>query len=124
MRSEKLDAEPQEIGERAFAFAVRIVTLCQTLDEQPGVSRTLSNQLLRAGTSIGANLEESKGGQSHADFLSKNSIALKEARETHYWLRLLTATGIIPEQQLESLLDEARQITAILTTIVKKLKSP
>ncbi len=124
MKSEKLDAEPQEIGERAFALAVRIVKLCQTLDELPGVSRTLSNQLLRAGTSIGANLEESKGGQSRADFLSKNSIALKEARETHYWLRLLTATGIIPEQQLESLLDEVRQITAILTTIVKKLKAP
>ncbi|MDR1281741.1 MAG: four helix bundle protein [Opitutaceae bacterium] len=130
MKSEKLETGgsrsegPQEIGERAFAFAVRVVKLCQALDERPGVSRTLSNQLLRSGTSIGANLEESKGGQSRADFLSKNSIALKEARETHYWLRLLTATGTIPEHQLESLLDEACQITAILTTIVKKLKSP
>ncbi len=123
MKSEKSDAGPQEIGERAFAFAVRVVKLCQTLDERPGVSRTLSNQLLRSGTSIGANLEESKGGQSRADFLSKNSIALKEARETHYWLRLLAATGTVPEHQLASLLDEAGQITAILTTIVKKLKA-
>lgn len=111
-----------EIGQRAFGFAVRVVRLCQTLDEQPGVSRTLSNQLLRAGTSIGANLEEAKGGQSRADFLSKNSIALKEARETHYWLRLLAATGTIPEHQLKSLLDEANQLVAILTTIVKKLR--
>jgi four helix bundle protein len=119
-----MKTKPQEIGERTFGFAVRVVKLCQTLDERPGVSRTLSTQLLRSGTSIGANLAESKGGQSRADFLSKNSIALKEARETHYWLRLLIATGTIPEQQLESLLDEAGQITAILTTIVKKLKSP
>lgn len=119
-----MDEEPQEIGERAFVFAVRVVKLCQTLEERPGVSRTLSNQLLRSGTSIGANLAESKGGQSRADFLSKLSISLKEARETQYWLRLLSVTNVVPEPQLESLLDEARQITAILTTIVKKLKSP
>jgi four helix bundle protein len=81
---------PQEISERAFEFAVRVIKLCQVLDEKPGVSRTLANQLLRSGTSVGANLEESKGGQSRGDFLSKVSISLKEARETHYWLRLLT----------------------------------
>jgi len=115
--------EPQEIAERVFAFAVRIVKLCQELDERPGVSRTLANQLLRSGTSVGANLEESKGGQSRADFLSKVSISLKEARETRYWLRLLVATDIIPESQLTPLLDESK-IVAILTTIVKKLKSP
>lgn len=126
MKSENLevrkDEAPQEIGERAFAFAVRIVNLCQTLDERPGVSRTLSNQLLRSATSVGANLQESKGGQSRADFLSKVSIALKEARETHYWLRLLVAADIIPEKQLSPLLDEANQLVAILTTIVKKVK--
>ena len=82
---------PQEIAERAFAFAVRVVKLCQTLDEPKGVPRILANQLLRAGTSIGANLEESKGGQSRADFLTKVSISLKEARETRYWLRSLLA---------------------------------
>jgi four helix bundle protein len=124
MNAENIDTKPQEIGERTFGFAVRVVKLCQTLDERPGVSRTLSNQLLRSGTSIGANLAESKGGQSRADFLSKNSIALKEACETHYWLRLLIATEIVSEKQLASLLDEVAQITAILTTIVKKLKSP
>ena len=114
---------PQEIGERAFAFAVRVVKLCRVLNETRGISRTLSTQLLRAGTSIGANLAESKGGQSRADFLSKVSIALKESRETHYWLRLLVATEIIAEQQLTSLLDESSQITAILTSIVKNLKA-
>ena len=127
MRSENLevrkDQAPQKIGERAFAFAVRVVKLCQTLDERPGVSRTLANQLLRSATSVGANLQESKGGQSRADFLSKVSIALKEARETHYWLRLLVATALIPEKQLLPLLDEANQLVAILTTIVKKVRS-
>ena len=113
---------PQEIGERAFNFAVRVVKLCQKLEERQGAPRTLANQLLRSGTSVGANLEESKGGQSRADYLSKVSIALKEARETRYWLRLLVATDIIPESQLAPLLDESNQIVAILTTIVKQLK--
>ena len=117
-----MSEEPQEIGERAFAFAVRVVTLCQTLEGKSGISRTLANQLLRSGTSVGANLEESKGGQSRADYLSKVSIALKEARETRYWLRLLVATDIIPENQLAPMLDESNQLVAILTTIVKKLK--
>ncbi|HET7625875.1 MAG TPA: four helix bundle protein [Verrucomicrobiae bacterium] len=68
-------------------------------------------------------MQESKGGQSRADFLCKVSIALKEARETHYWIRLLAAADILPEKQLASLLDESNQIIAILTTIVKKVKS-
>ena len=114
---------PREISERTFEFAVRVVKLCRKLDESPGVSRTLANQLLRSGTSIGANLEESKGGQSRADYLTKVSISLKEARETHYWLRLLIAAEIIPENQLDPLLDESNQLVAILTSIVKKLKN-
>lgn len=114
---------PFEIGARAFAFAVRIVKLCQSLDVNKGVSKVVSNQLLKAGTSIGANLEESKGGQSRADYLSKVSIALKEARETHYWLRLIVATELLPEKQLSLLIDESNQLVAILTTIVKQLKS-
>lgn len=124
MRSEKKTGEPpQDIAERAFEFAVRVVKLCLTLDGSLGVSRTLANQLLRSGTSIGANLEESKGGQSRADYLTKVSISLKEARETHFWLRLLVASEIIPENQLAPLLDESSQLIAILTTIVKKLKA-
>jgi four helix bundle protein len=78
----------RDIESRTFDFALAIVTLCQALDAQPGVGRTLSRQLLRSGTSIGANVEEAQAGQSRADFISKNGIALKEARETHYWLRL------------------------------------
>lgn len=86
------------------------------------VSRTLANQLLRSGTSIGANVEEGQAAQSRADFLSKLYIACKEARETHYWLRLLAATGIVDEPRLAELLDEADQLIAILTTITKNTR--
>lgn len=86
----------RDIAERTFEFARRIIKLCQTLDQVPGVSRILANQLLRSGTSVGANVEEGLGGQSRADFVSKYSIACKEARETHYWLRLLAASEILP----------------------------
>jgi four helix bundle protein len=115
--------DPPNIQDRTFEFAVRIVKLCQQLDQTPGTSRTLANQLLRAGTSIGANLEEAKGGQSRADFISKVSISLKEARETHYWLRLLIASELLPVNQLAPLSQEAHEIVAILTTIVKNSKN-
>ena len=111
--------KPQNIRERSFAFAKRIVFLCQKLDQTPGVSRTLAGQLLRSGTSIGANIEEAHGSQSKPDFISKMYIACKEARETNYWLRLLIETNIIPQNQLADLQDESDQLIAILTTAVK-----
>lgn len=112
----------RDLPERTFEFARRVVKLCQILDQTPGVSRTLANQLLRSGTSIGANVEEGQAGQSRADFLSKLSIACKEARETHYWLRLLAATELVPEPRLTDLLDESNQLTAILTAVIKKTR--
>jgi len=112
----------KDLCERTFRFAVRIVRLARELDKDPGASRTLARQLLRAGTSIGANVEEAQGGQSRADFLSKCSIACKEARETHYWLRLFAATGMVPPDQVADVTDECNQLVAILTTIVKKTK--
>lgn len=111
-----------EIKARTFEFSVRVVRLCQSLDAVPGVSRTLSNQLLRSGTSIGANVEEAHGSQSKADFIAKMYIACKEARETHYWLRLLIATDLVPESKLAPLLDESNQLVAILTAIVKNTR--
>ena len=78
-----------KITDRSFNFAVRIVRLCQFLEKQDRVSKTLANQLLRSGTSVGANIEEAQAGQSKADFTAKMSIARKEARETLYWLKLL-----------------------------------
>ena len=109
---------PREITERTFQFAVQIVKLCQVLDENPGVGRVLSKQLLRSGTSIGANVEEARAGQSKADFIHKNAIALKEARETHYWLRLLVATEIIPHEKLAKLVAEAEELKKIIAAII------
>lgn len=113
---------PQDIRERAFDFAVRIIRLCHELDKKPGVCRNISRQLLRSGTSIGANAEEALAAQSKPDFISKNSIALKEARETHYWLRLLIATRIIAVAKLADLLSEAEEIKRILGSIVVSAK--
>jgi len=112
----------RDLPERTFRFATRVVKLCRHLDAQPGVSRTLAKQLLRSGTSIGANVEEGQAAQSKPDFIAKYSIARKEARETHYWLRLLAASDVLPENRLAKLTDEANQLIAILTTIIKKAK--
>ena len=79
----------QDIAERTFQFSIRIVKLCKFLREKKGTAYDLSKQLIRSGTSIGANIEESQSAESKADFIHKMNIALKEARETHYWLRLL-----------------------------------
>ena len=112
----------EDLQERTFQFATRVVKLCRVLDDTPGVARTLAKQLLRSGTSIGANVEEGQGSQSKADFVSKYSIACKEARETHYWLRLLVASEVMTETRLSELIDESNQLIAILTTIIKKTK--
>jgi len=112
-----------DIRERTFKFAVRIVKLCQKLDSIPGVPRTLSHQLLKAGTSVGANVEEAQGGQGRADFISKNAIALKEARETHFWLRPLVASRILTEDDLSDLIDEADQIKRIVGSIVVRTRA-
>ena len=112
----------RDICDRTFCFAVRIVRLCQILDETRGVNRILANQLLRSGTSIGANVQEAQAGQSRADFVSKYSISRKEARETHYWLRLLVETEIVAQDKLANLIDECNQLIAILTTIIKNTR--
>jgi four helix bundle protein len=112
-----------DLPKRTFKFAVEIVKLCRLLDEKPGVSRTLANQLLRSGTSIVANVEEGQSSQSEADFISKYSIACKEARETHYWLRILAGSGVVTEEQVTGLMSECNELISILTTILKKLKA-
>ena len=111
----------RDIAERTFAFAQRVVRVCQSVERSPA-SRTLVGQLLRSATSIGANVEEAQAGQSRADFLSKMSIACKEAREANYWLRLVSATEIIPAERIADLVDESHQLVAILTTIIKNTR--
>ncbi|MEI7509615.1 MAG: four helix bundle protein [Flavobacterium sp.] len=109
------------IQQKSFQFAVRIIKLykCLTNDKKDFV---LSKQILRSGTSIGANIEESIGGQSEKDFLSKLSIAYKEARETIYWLKLLKETDYISESEFESLFSDADEICKILAKIIITLK--
>jgi four helix bundle protein len=116
-----MEAErPYDICERTFVFALRVVKPCQWLNNKFGVARTLSKQILRAGTSIGANIEEGQAGQSRADFTSKYAIAGKEARETRYWLRILAASGVATESQVGPLLTETEELIKILTVIIKK----
>jgi len=107
-----------DIRERAFNFACRIVKFHRAAARN-ATSRPILLQALRAGTSIGANLEEAEAGQSKADFISKMRIALKEARETHYWLRLIAATELVKPARIAALTEEANELTAILTTIVR-----
>lgn len=111
-----------DMCDRTFRFAIRIVRLSQFLGKTPGVGRTISNQILRSGTSIGANVEEGQASQSEADFLTKMSIACKEARETLYWIRLLKASYVVKADRLSDLEQEANELVAILSTICKKLK--
>lgn len=112
----------RDIRQRTFEFAVRVVTLCRYLCDKPGVGRLLGNQLLSAGTSIGANIEEAQAGQSKADFISKNAIALKEAREAHFWLRLLGASQALPERRIAELLGEAEELKRVIGAIIVSAK--
>lgn len=102
-------------------FAIRIVRLYQYLC---GEKRefVLSKQLLRSGTSIGANVKEAVRGQSKADFISKMSIALKEASETEYWLELLYETDFLDRTQFDSIYADNQELLKILTSIIKSSK--
>jgi len=97
---------------------VRIVKLCKYLNECKK-EYTMSRQVLRAGTSIGANIAEAEQAQSRPDFLSKMSIALKEAAETDYWLRLLYETEYLSETEFVSIYQDCRELEKMLTAIVK-----
>jgi four helix bundle protein len=115
-------SKPRDIVERTFEFAVRIIQLCGTLDESRGVGRVMMSQILRAGTSVPANVEEAQAAQSKADFVSKRSIALKEARETHLRLRLLATAKIFPDKQLQPLIGEADEIRRVIGVIIVSVK--
>ena len=108
--------------EKSFDFAVRIVKLNKYLIEQKR-EFVLSKQLLRSGTSIGANIAEAQQAQTKADFLTKINISLKETAETKYWLRLLIATDYLDENETRSLLDECVEIEKILYSIVRTTKN-
>ena len=107
------------IETKSFDFAVRIVNLYKHLTQEKG-EYVLAKQVLRSGTSIGANVSEAQKGQSKADFNAKMSIALKEAYESDYWLRLLYKTEYLSDKEFDSISSEIKEIIAILTSICKK----
>ena len=109
------------VGEKSFRFAVRTVNLYKYLYEKK--EYVLSRQILRSGTSIGANISEALEAQSGKDFLSKMCIALKEAAETIYWLRLLHETEYITDIQFTSMNRDACELKAILSSIIKTKRS-
>lgn len=115
-----MPVESNNVLDKAFEFAVRVVRLYQYLVKEHK-EFVLSKQLVRCGTSIGANINEAQAGQSKADFIAKMSIASKESREAKYWLELLCITGYLDNTQphVTSLLSQSEELIKILTSIVK-----
>ena len=110
------------IREKSYDFALRVIKLYRHLVDEKK-EYVLAKQVLRSGTSIGANVEEGVGAQSKRDFLSKLAISYKEARETHYWLRLLQDSGYLEKKLSKSLLSDCEELMKILGSIQKTLKS-
>lgn len=105
---------------KSYTFAIRIVNAYKYLIQEQN-EYVLSKQLLRSGTSIGANIEEAIGGQSKKDFVAKLGIAYKEARETDYWLRILRNIGYLTAEQSQSLLQDSDELLKIIGSIRKTI---
>ncbi|HEY7291198.1 MAG TPA: four helix bundle protein [Vicinamibacterales bacterium] len=112
----------QDFCVRAFQFACRLYDYCEELSKTPGPCRQIANQLFSSGTSIGANLEESKAAYSRRELASKSAICLKESRESKYWLKLAAAKSLGPAEDREWLLQEADEFVAMLTVTVRRLQ--
>ncbi len=114
--------EPRDLKERTQAFALRVIRMVRALPtNQEG--KVLGNQLLRSATSVGANYRSALRGKSKADFIAKLAIAEEEADECCYWIELIMSAGLLPENKLEPLLAEAKELTAILTAAGKTAKA-
>jgi four helix bundle protein len=107
---------------KSFKFSVSIIRVYQFLVNEKN-EYVLSKQILRSGTSIGANIEEAVGGVSDKDFIAKMSIAYKEARETKYWLKLLHETNYLSDKQFNTLLEDCEELLKILYTIINTSKN-
>lgn len=111
------------IADKSKSFAIRVIRLCQYLKNEKQ-EYILSKQLLKSGTSIGANVKEAIRAQSKADFISKMNIALKEASETEYWVELLYEIEYIDKKQFDSIYTDNQEILKLLMSIVKTSKAP
>ena len=109
--------KPSLVKDKSYAFALRTIALAKWLKAQKEFE--IAGQVLRSGTAIGSNVEEALAGVSRADFIAKMSMASKEARETHYWLRLLRDSKVVPESKISPLADESLELVRMLTAIVK-----
>ena len=109
------------IQQKSYSFALRIIKLYSYLTENKK-EYVLSKQILRSGTSIGANVEEALGAQSKSDFIAKLSIAYKEARETSYWIRLMRDSDYLENDLAESILNDCTELINIITAILKSAK--
>src|SRR5450756_98960 len=116
------DGQPQDLKPRTKAFALRVIRMYSKLPKNDTVAQVLGKQVLRSGTSVGANYREASRGRSKAEFISKIGDCLKEIEETEYWLELLVDSGCVPAANMADLLDETRQLIAIFTTIDKNAK--
>ena len=114
--------ERDDLRGRTKTFALRIIALYDSLPRS-GSAHVLGHQVLRSGTSVGANFREAHRARSNAEFVSKVGDSLKELEETSYWLELLTESGAVKATKLAPLLDETSQLTAILTSIVKQVRA-
>lgn len=110
------------LRDKSYAFALEVIKFCRILQDEFS-EYILSKQLLRSGTSIGANVEEAMGAQSRKDFLHKLSISYKEARESHYWLRLIRDSEQIEQNRINTLINHVEELLRILTSIQKTLKN-
>ena len=109
----------QDIKDRTFNFGVRIINLIDYLPES-NAGKVIGKQVLRSGTSVGANVEEAHASYSRDEFIFKMNISLKEARETHYWLRMMKTTNMVKSNRLDDILGEAEELKKILGAIVSK----
>ena len=121
MKNEKTGNAP-DLGQRTKGFALRIIRMTASLPAS-SASRVLGNQILRSGTSVGANYREANRARSKAEFIAKIGECLKEIDETCYWLELLGESEIVKSSKLSELLDESRQLMAIFITILKTSKA-
>jgi four helix bundle protein len=117
-----MSEQPQDLKPRTKAFALRVIRMYSQLTKNDTVAQVLGKQVLRSGTSVGANYREASRGRSKAEFISKIGDCLKEIEESEYWLELLVDSGCVSSLKMADLLDETRQLIAIFTTIDKNSK--
>ncbi|HYG22538.1 MAG TPA: four helix bundle protein [Verrucomicrobiae bacterium] len=118
-----MSEKPQDLKPRTKAFALRIIRMYSDLAKNDTVAQVLGKQVLRSGTSVGANYCEASRGRSKAEFISKIGDCLKEIEETEYWLELIVDSGRVSAAKMADLIDETRQLVAIVTTIDKRSKA-